>query len=176
LDIYSGLKLLHIATAMIWAGGLAGVVLLGIVAARASGEELVDAARRAALFERVVVGPAAVSSLAFGATMAWLGWSFLDLWIALALAGFLATFLVDSLIVRSLARRLPMVGEAADDRALAASRGIMRAAGFDVVILFSMLVLMVFKPTSSDIGVLAVLACVVTAGAATLLLPSRQGQ
>ncbi len=127
MDLYPIAKLLHIASAIVWAGGIAGLLIVGAIDARTGAAGTLAAARRAALFARVVVGPAAIGALVFGGTMVYLAWSFLDLWILLALAGFLATFLVDALLIGRLERRLPGPDGVPSAEALMAAGRILRA-------------------------------------------------
>ncbi len=173
MDLYSILKLLHIASAMLWAGGLAGLLMLQAGEARSGPAGLLASARRTARFARVIVGPAAVGSLLFGGALVYMAWSVLDLWIAMALSGFLATFVVDAFLVGRLERLLPDADAAPSPEAMAVAGRILNAARFDALVLFSILALMVLKPGTQDAALAAAVATVVLAGGVLLLRPRR---
>ena len=163
--------LLHIAGAVVWLGGGLLLTLQAMRAERAaSPERMRDLfADVDALGNRVFV-PASLLVLVFGVLMVVDGpWGFGELWIALALGGFAATFLNGVLFMEpasgALKRRIDADGGMSPD-ALTAARRVLIISRADLVILFAILSVMVIKPTGGDVGVLAALALAAVAAIA----------
>lgn len=178
MDIYTLLKFLHIAVATAWLGGGFVLVLLAIMAERAQDEGRLMAAvnQVVAIAPRVFV-PGSALVLVFGVLMVWLGglaWG--DAWIVLGFLGILATGGLGALVLTPLAERSKALAATPgqEREALAVARRLLTLAKFDLVMLFSIVLLMVAKPGWSDWPLLLVVAAVVALAGLAFLRPERR--
>jgi uncharacterized membrane protein len=176
MDLYPYAKLLHIVFAAFWIGGGIAMILLGFAAARARDDDrLVRVVLQVVwLSERLFI-PSSLLTVIFGATMVWLAHSFTDLWIVLGLGGFVATFVTGVFIIKPMADKVAATfkAEGSSPAAAAISRRILRTAVFDYTAILLVVVVMVFKPTAADTGLLAVMATILIASGLACLTPPR---
>lgn len=150
--VYTTFKFLHVAAVIVWIGGVLAVSILN---ARVSREQ--DASVMASLgqasrfFGGAVVGPAAGLTLVAGIVMvATGGLRFATLWIAWGLAGMLVSSALGGTAIRRAGEAL---GESlragdTDHRRTVSLQNRLRALNIiNLLVLFSVVAAMVFKPT-----------------------------
>lgn len=180
MSYYELLVVLHIFAAVIWLGAGFLVAVLVFGAGRAG-----DAEREAGYTQDVVwlaprlFIPSSLAVLAVGILLVLEGtWSFDQLWIALGLAGWLASFLLGILYFRPESDRLTeLIGERGPADAEVAER-LHRVKNVDRVqltILFLVVADMVVKPTGDDAGVLIAFAAILAISTLAAILAIRQG-
>lgn len=175
MDLYSILKFLHIASAVIWVGGGFALMVLGICAHRArSAEDLLAVMRGVGFIGPRVFLPASVLVLVFGLGMVWAGGWAWEAWLVLGLGGTLATALFGQFVLKPRADYIAALS--ADPRrrrdALRVAVELIALARIDYAVLFSVVGLMVLKPGWGDLPVLAAAGAVIAA-AALLSRPGR---
>lgn len=153
MSIYELFKFLHIAAVIVWIGGL---VAIGIINARVARHR--DAPAMTALIEasaffgRTVVAPAAVLTLAAGIVMVLSAeMTFATLWIAWGLCGIAVSLLLGATLIRRAGEELAGVAQAAGTetaRISALQRRLRTLNVVNLLVLFSVVWAMVFKPTS----------------------------
>jgi uncharacterized membrane protein len=174
MDWYLYLKLLHVASAVIWIGGAFIMVMLGNRADRSADEKiLVDVVRQVAWAADRVYVPASISTLVFGLILAWFASLWGNLWIILGLLGVASTVGLGILVLTPLAKRaeagFKTSGTSPD--VVATCREILTLAKFDLVLLFTVIADMVLKPGPSDWLLLLIMALVLLAAAIFWLVP-----
>lgn len=178
MELYETLLLVHILAALVWVGGGFMLVLLAYRAERAEDEVAMAyvVGQGDKLANKVFV-PAAVTTLVMGILLTIDGpWSFGDLWIVLALAGYFAGFVLGAFFLGPLSARI--AGQVEQDggytsATLAQSRRLLTLSRIDYVNFFLIIVVMVVKPTGDDVGLLAAMALVLAAGIALTLARLR---
>jgi uncharacterized membrane protein len=176
---YELLLFLHIVAAIIWLGS---GLFIQILATRAERAHDVEGLRRVAndsagLSETLFI-PASLATLILGVLLVIDGpWGFDMLWIVLGLAGYLATFLTGVLVMKPGSEKIAALMER--DAGMSAEaeieiRKLLTKGRFDTVVLYLVVAIMALKPTGDDVGILAVLAAIVVAGAAYVALRLRQ--
>jgi len=178
MSLYDLLLFLHISAAIIWIGS---GFLLHLLAWRAERAED-PAALMAVLRDMGALGntlfvPASLATFLFGLGMVIVGgWSFSELWIALGLAGFLATFAIGLFILKP---RGEAIGEivARDGRvseeAVLKGRQLAVIGRIDAVVLFLVVAVMALKPTVYDVAILVGLAVVLASGIVAAVVSVR---
>lgn len=178
MDIYTALKFLHVAFAIAWLGGGLTMVLLGILAERAR-----DEARLMTVVDQVVTVahrvfiPSTGLVLVFGLLMVWTaGYSWADAWIVLGLLGILVTGGLGARVLTPLAERVKALSTTPGKgpEAYVAARRLLAIAKFDMMMLFTIVLLMVAKPGWSDWPVLLVVAAVLALAGLAFLKPARR--
>jgi uncharacterized membrane protein len=178
MDTYTALKFLHIAFATAWLGGGLALVLLGMLAERARDEArlmtVVD--QVVAVAHRVFI-PSTGFVLLFGVLMVWTaGYSWGDAWIVLGLLGILVTGGLGARVLTPLAEQATTFAATPGKQpeAFAAARRLLAIAKFDMVMLFSIVLLMVAKPGWSNWPLLLVVAALLALAGLAFLRPSRR--
>jgi uncharacterized membrane protein len=172
MDWYSISKFLHIVSATIWLGGGLGMTLLAIRADRAGDDaDLVKVIQNVVYLTPRFIIPASLSTLVFGVVMVLLGHRFADLWIVLGLAGFAVTFGIGVGLIKPVTDRLAgiIAQEGLTPAAIAQAKRLLQIVKFDMVLLYSIVGIMVLKPTPDDTGLLAILAVILCAAAVAFL-------
>jgi hypothetical protein len=175
MDWYVILKSFHVASAVIWIGGAFSMVILGTRAARAHDDEaIVGIVRQVSWAGDYIFRPAALSTLAFGLALAWLGGLWSSLFVILGLIGIVSAILFSSLFVTP---RVKKVGAKFNETGftpdiVAASRRLVILARFDLTLLFCVIADMVLKPTPSNWVTLLLMALVIIAAAVLWLVPA----
>ena len=178
MDTYTALKFLHVAFAIAWLGGGLTMVLLGILAERAR-----DEARLMTVVDQVVTVahrvfiPSTGLVLVFGLLMVWTGglaWG--EAWVVLGLLGILVTGGLGARVLTPLAETTARLSAepGRQPEANAAARRLLAVAKFDMAMLFSIVLLMVAKPSWSDWPLLLVVAAVLALAGLAFLRPERQ--
>jgi uncharacterized membrane protein len=168
MTFYELLLLLHVAAAIVWLG--AGF-LMHVLAHRAEraddpiamGALLTD---MGSLADRLFI-PASLIVLLAGIGLTIDGpWSFGDLWIVLALAGYAITFVTGAGILGPRTQRIgPMLESGtAGPSVLGELKAFFAVARLDFLVLVLILVTMVVKPTGDDVAVLVGMALVLAVG------------
>jgi uncharacterized membrane protein len=167
-DIY---LFIHIAAAVIWVGGGSLITLMGhrAIAAADRDRTRVVVQEAAWLGQRLFI-PASVVVLAMGILLVADGpWEF-DLWVALGLAGYVATAVTGAAVLGPRSERIAhMIEEAGGtytDAADVESRKLLTLARIDSVVLFLVIADMALKPSGDDVGLLAVMALILVGGVA----------
>lgn len=103
-------------------------------------------------------------------------WGFDQLWVLIALGGFLATFLTGALVLGPAGEKIAAViardGGMSSD-ALARTRRLFAIARVDYVVLVVILMDMVLKPSADDLAPLLLMAAVLVGGSAYFLSQVR---
>ena len=169
MDWYSLVKLLHVASAVVWVGGGFTLMLMAVRADRARDVDgTLQVMRATADLGNRLLLPASMLTLLFGLVMCWFWVGFTDLWIVIGLVGFAASAAIGSLVFKPTADRMTalIAEQSVTPAALIEGRRIMRIARFDYAVMFVIVAAMVLKPTAADIATLTAMAVVLAAGAA----------
>jgi uncharacterized membrane protein len=175
MDSYELLLFLHIVAAIVWLGSGLFLQILAFRADRAGDAEGLRrvAVDSASLGETLFV-PASLAVLVLGILLVIDGpWAFDQLWIVLGLVGYLATFVTGITVMRTGSEKIAAILErdgGMSAEAEVAIRKILAKGRLDTVVLYLVVAVMVLKPTSDDVGLLAVLAAIVVVGAAMVAL------
>lgn len=172
MDLYLIFKFLHVAAAIAWIGGGVTLFAMGMFAAsRKDDAEMMRALGGVGFMANRWFVPSSLVTLLCGIVMAFLGSLWGDAWVVLGLVGFAATFLTGHFVLRVKAIEAGgLMAEGQVAQAAAVGRKLMQVAKFDYTMLFTVVALMVLKPTWADIGELAVLAAILAAAAALFLV------
>lgn len=152
MSVYNLFKFVHVAAVIVWVGGM---VTIGVVNARVAREHNASAmaslTRASEFLGRAVVGPAAGLTLVAGIVMVVVGeLSFATLWIVWGMAGLVVSGILGSTLIRRAGEELgEAVGaEPVDEGRSVALRERLRTLNIlNVLVLFSVVWAMVFKPT-----------------------------
>jgi uncharacterized membrane protein len=177
---YEVLVFLHIAFAIVWLGSGFFLQLLGVRADRSADpvriKALLDDADWAAT--RLFI-PSSLAVFVLGVALTIDGpWSFGDLWIVIGLVGYAATFLTGLLGIKPQGQRISAVIErdgGMSPAAIAEVRKLFLISRVDLVVLFTVVADMTFKPTGDDIGTLVVFAVAIAGAAAYAVWRYRAG-
>jgi uncharacterized membrane protein len=151
LTTYNVLKTLHVLAAVTWVGGALAFNILATRLRRANDSRaLAGVAREMAVVGNAIFLPASLVVLALGVWMVVIsGWDFEDLWIAIGIAGVVATAITGSVVIGP---RLKKIGEAIAQRG-PEDEGVQNdiarlfvIARIDLVVLAVVIVDMVIKP------------------------------
>jgi uncharacterized membrane protein len=175
---YELLVFLHVASAIVWLGAGATLGLMAIRALRSSdpheGPRLAQASEW--LTPRLFI-PASLATLLFGVLLVLDGpWSFGDLWVALGLAGYAASFVTGIAFIDPEAKRLNRAAAEhgpTSRQAMRHTRRVVLVSRLELVVLFGVVSVMVAKPSADDGGMLVGLAVAIAAVWALILFASR---
>ena len=151
--MYDVVKYVHIVCAIVWVGGATYSQLLGLLVGR-SGDPT-DIPKLARNFERIgtrVFLPASILLFLAGLFMTINRWSFQQTWISIAIVLWLVSVFIGAVYVGP---RLPKMAAAFDadgpesETGLGVLRRIIVVSRAELVMLFVIVALMVFKPTLS---------------------------
>lgn len=150
--LYTLFKFLHVAAVIVWLGGLVAISLMN---ARLAGEDdptaMAVMAHASRFFGSTVVGPAAGVTLLAGLVMVLAGgMSLATLWIAWGLGGLFLSMALSTTLIRRTGEELNAAhhepnGDQA--RVPGLQRRLRALSGVNLLILFSAVAAMVFKPT-----------------------------
>ena len=151
-SIYILFKFIHIAAVIIWIGGVSA---LTVINARLAGEKeqgaLLSLSRLSNFYGKVVIGPAAIITLIAGiATAANVGMDFGALWITWGFIGILGHFVLGIGFIRRATAKLNELAPTAapNDPRIHALQGRLTSLNvINLLLLFSVVAAMVFKPT-----------------------------
>ena len=175
---YELLVFLHVSSAIVWLGAGATLGLIAIRALRSS--DPLEGARVAQVSEwlapRLFI-PASLATLVFGVLLVLDGpWSFGDLWVALGLAGYAASFVSGIAFIDPEAKRLHRAAAEhgpTSPQAMRHTRRVVLASRLELVVLFAVVSVMVAKPSVDDSVMLVGLGVAIAAAWALILLASR---
>ena len=150
--LYNLFKFLHVAVVIVWIGG---IVTVGVINARVTREHdtaaLSSLSRQSAFFCRAIIGPAAVTALIAGIVMVVDGdLGFSTLWIAWGMIALFASIILGATLIRRAGEELSELTSSAnpDGPRVAALQQRLRTLNmFNLLLLFSAVWAMVFKPT-----------------------------
>ena len=159
---------LHIVAAIIWLGD---VFIMQVQALRAERAKDADGLKRI-VDDSVALGnilfiPSSLAVLIFGILLVAEGpWSLENLWVALGLAGYLATLLTGILVMKPSSERIAAImdREGLSSEALLEIRKLLTKGRIDTVVLYLVVAVMALKPTGDDVAVLAVMGAIVAGG------------
>jgi uncharacterized membrane protein len=148
---YNLFKFLHVASVIIWLGGVSTLTVLNVRLARDSADHATQAslAREAAFLGRAVVGPAAGLTLIAGIATAVVG--SLDmgaLWITWGFAGIIISLALGSTVIRRTTVSLETALAGSSPADVSTLRGRLTTLNLiNLLLLLSVVAAMVFKPT-----------------------------
>lgn len=167
---YEFLLFVHISAVVIWVGAGFLLVVLAIRADRTNDEAQIKRILddNTWLSTRLFV-PASLTVFAAGILLTIDGpWEFDQLWITLGLCGYAATFLSGVAILRPRGDRIAAMVEHDGGQltpvSLAETRRLLALARIDYIVLFLVIADMAIKPTGDDVGILIVMAALLTFG------------
>jgi uncharacterized membrane protein len=179
---YHAYLLLHVVAAVVWLGGGLTLTILGTrIAKQRDAARMVAFAKDAEWVGNHVFVPASLLVLLFGFLMIHEGpASFGQLWIQLALGLFAATFLTGALFLGpqagKIAKLIGQLGEQAPE-VQQQIRRVLLVSRLDLLTLYSVVVVMVAKPTADEALLFTVWAIVLALAAAAVVLDHlRDGQ
>ena len=148
---YLVLRFVHIASAMVWVGGVIAVAVLNARVARAGEASAAPAVARAGTFFGVaVMMPAALLTLLAGFALLGVRKQGFELWTVWGLAGVFGSVLLGATVLRRAGQELAALSsQAAPDasRMAVLRRRLARWGLINIVLLVSTVWAMVFKPT-----------------------------
>lgn len=178
-DFYDLLLFLHVSSAIIWLG--AGFLLLVQISSSERGD---DRGRHLGFYREIgwlsprLFIPASLATFLFGLLLVIDGpWGFDQLWIQIALVGYLASFLTGILYFKPTGEQ---VAELVQEHGLSHPgidqrvRPMAVVDRFQVLVMFTVVADMVFKPTGDDTGLLIAGAAVITLGAIVMVSGLRR--
>jgi uncharacterized membrane protein len=171
VSYYEWLLFLHIAAAVIWLGSGFFVQMLVIRAEQTNDRLLLKqfSGHSAWMAQRIFI-PASLAVLVLGVLLTIEGpWSFDQLWIVLGLVGYAISFLLGILFMEPEGKRIHKAMEAHGPESAEAAFHVRRinvVSRMELVVLYLVVYVMAFKPTSDDTGTLVVAAAVVVAALA----------
>jgi uncharacterized membrane protein len=150
---YSAFKAVHVIAAMIWIGGGALLMILGIVAERRRDPvELATVARQAAMVGEKLFAPAGIVVVAMGvAMMVNTNWGWGKFWVIAGLVGYAITFVTGVGVLSPMTKKIAALTEEKgpnDPETAAAIRRVLQIVRIDVAMLLLVVVDMVVKPFS----------------------------
>jgi uncharacterized membrane protein len=169
VSYYEALLFSHITAAAVWFGGGFLLLLLTARMTRMSDTRGIETLFRQANFIAKIFIPAGLLLLLVGILMVFEGpWSFGDLWIVLGFVGYAATFVSGIFMISPEADRIAAAIERdgrMTDESAAATAQMFRHMRIEYVVIGVVIADMVFKPTTDDVGTLALMAAVVAVAA-----------
>ena len=150
--IYTLFKFLHVATVIVWLGGLTTITIITARLGREQDRAAMGAmSRQSAFFGKAIIGPSAGVTLLAGIVMvADSGIGFDTLWVAWGLIGVFVSIGLGSTVIRRSGEQLSELAPTAEpnDARVVALQNRLRVAGlFNLLLLVSVVAMMVFKPT-----------------------------
>ena len=172
MDFYLFFKFVHVAAAIVWIGAGVGLLAIGIAAERAADKDQFGRLIANMLFlaPRAFV-PASGLTLVTGLVAAWFGAMYHELWAILGLVGFALTFATGQFVMKPRADMIAalIASEGYSDEVMRRGSDLLMIARFDYVMLFTVVAVMVYKPTRANGAELAVFAIVLVIAAAAFL-------
>ena len=153
--VYNWLKLVHVLAAVIWVGGDVMILIMSVKVLKEA-----DPDREAAfvhdigLIGKRIIGPISGLLIIFALALVIYApqWNFTDLWIELAIAGYIATFITGVFVLGPSAEKIDRLiasGKAPDEPEVQSLiRRTLRTGRIDVVVLLLVVCDMVLKPGS----------------------------
>jgi hypothetical protein len=171
VSYYEILLFLHIAFAIVWLGSALLLEVLGHRAVAASElvrlKGLLDDSEW--LTTRLFI-PSSLAVLVLGVLLTIEGpWEFSELWIVIGLAGYAASFLSGIFLISRQAKTVARVMErdgGMSTAAVAETKRLFLISRVELVVLFVVVLDMVLKPRSDDVGTLVLMAAAVLVAAA----------
>jgi uncharacterized membrane protein len=150
---YSAFKAVHVIAAVIWIGGGALLMILGIAAERKGDPvELATVARQAAMVGEKLFAPAGIVVVAMGvAMMINTNWGWGKFWVIAGLVGYAITFVTGVAVLSPMAKKIAALTQAKgpnDPETAATITRTLQIVRVDVAMLLLVVVDMVVKPFS----------------------------
>jgi uncharacterized membrane protein len=150
---YSAFKAVHVIAAVIWIGGGALLMILGIVAERKGDPvELATVARQAAMVGEKLFAPAGIVVVAMGvAMMINTNWGWGKFWVIAGLVGYAITFVTGVAVLSPMTKKIAALTQEkgpSDPETAAAITRVLQIVRVDVAMLLLVVVDMVVKPFS----------------------------
>jgi uncharacterized membrane protein len=150
---YSAFKAVHVIAAVIWIGGGALLMILGIAAERKRDPvELATVARQAAMVGEKLFAPAGIVVVAMGvAMMVNTNWGWAKFWVVAGLVGYAITFVTGVAVLSPMTKKIAALTEEkgpTDPETAAAITRVLQIVRIDVAMLLLVVVDMVVKPFS----------------------------
>ena len=169
MEYYQLFTFLHVACVIVWLGcGLSLTIRAASAERRNDDRALIGVVEDAFNIFGKVFGMAAGGALVFGLILAWLAWSFTDLWIIIGLLSFATMAGIGMFVMRVREQRLMAIVKrdgGYSPAALNEARQITAIAQFDTVIFAIVVADMVFKPSPDSTVILTAMAIVLIVGA-----------
>ncbi|MCU4653262.1 DUF2269 family protein [Roseibacterium sp. SDUM158016] len=172
--------LLHVIFVIMWlGGGLALLVGAEVMRRKRGPASVLVVVDIVALLGPGYFVPISILTLLTGLVAAWMGPGFGELWVALGIAGFAATFLTGILLIKPRAEKLAASttgGQVPQGVLLGQADNLVTIARFDYVVLFLVVAVMVLKPAATDIAVLGAMAAAAAIGARLTIVKGLRGE
>ncbi|HEX7021811.1 MAG TPA: DUF2269 family protein [Trueperaceae bacterium] len=150
-SIYTLFKFLHIIGAIVWIGGALSLAVVNTRASRAKDPSALAAlAQQSGFYGRALLGPAALLTLIAGIVMVAVSGAGAPLWVVWGLVGVFASMALGGALIGRTTGRLLDLAQAAgsgDERVSGLRRRLAVLNVLNVLLLFSVVWAMVFKPT-----------------------------
>ncbi len=165
MDLYSLLKLLHVAAAVFWVGGASVLTLLVVILlCRGDDEATMTGVSYVGLLGNRVFAPTGLVAIASGLLLGWLGGWFPQAWTLLAVAIVACTFVLGATVLGPTCERAVKVWQGGDlPGAMTLGRRVLRLVALDLGAQWAIISLMVMKPGWTDPS-LAVPAALILVG------------
>jgi hypothetical protein len=174
---YEILLFCHIACAITWLGaGLLSQVQSTRAARSTDRNAILHLLKDSGGLALLIFIPASMGTLIFGILLVIVGgWGFESLWVVLALAGFLASFVVGNFVLKPSAAKIAETVKRDGNSAevMSVARRLILAGRIELVILYSTVANMVLKPSLHDVSKLTALGAALAVGIAMILFFSR---
>jgi uncharacterized membrane protein len=147
--MYTLFKFLHVASVIVWLGGVITLSILNFRISRIRQPEVLQALSRTSdFYSRAVVGPAAILTLIAGMiTAVQMGVSFNTLWIIWGFIGIFLSLILDATFSRMTTNKLSQLITTANYQQMSSVQNRLATLNLiDVLILLSVVAAMVFKP------------------------------
>jgi uncharacterized membrane protein len=150
---YSAFKAVHVLAAVVWIGGGALLMILGLAAERKRDPvELATVARQAAMVGEKLFAPAGIVVVAMGvAMMVNTNWGWGKFWVIAGLVGYAITFVTGVAVLSPLTKKIAALTEAkgpTHPETAAAITRVLQIVRIDVAMLLLVVIDMVVKPFS----------------------------
>jgi uncharacterized membrane protein len=148
--LYGILKVVHVIAVVLWIGGGAALAMLTAPLLRARDRAgLATLLPQMARFGPTIGGPSSLLVLLTGIAMVIVGRiGFETFWVSWGFAGILVHFVFGIVVMRKIGQRLAQAVGSGDDRLIAAAGGRWRlASAVYLLLMMSVIVVMVMKPT-----------------------------
>jgi uncharacterized membrane protein len=167
MDLYSLLKLVHVAAAVFWVGGASVLTLLVVILLnRGDDKATMTGVSYVALMGNRVFAPTGMLAIATGLGLAWLGGWFPQAWTLLAVGIVACTFVLGAAVLGPTCERAVKLWQDGDlPGAMALGRRTLRLVALDLGAQWAIISLMVLKPGWADAS-LAVPAALILVGVA----------
>lgn len=168
MDLYTGLKFVHVVAATLWVGGNLVFALLAFLARHDRARQL-DILRQVSALGFTVFLPSSLVLFLTGGILIWVGAWGADLWIVGGLAAAAGSFVLGAAVLGPTLAKVMMLADSGEpDWALELAGSILWVARVEQALLILAVALMVTKPGWEALPVFGILAAILVAALAGL--------